>query len=404
MRYTLLSFLFLSLVLLAASKPPKKAPDSFSFLLGQITMPYTNIIKEFRTKAEKDLGNLKTYLHQQLSGEKAQTQKKGRAALNFEGDTKPEEDVPYVSLSASREGRVLAATCFNGGIPTTADVTIYSCNGAVVSADDYNSANPACSSSQSTVDACYCPFDHYGDQCENHNSFTCEIDRLNYPVQCSGTSGQDYVYSYSGIPPCYPVRNGETITMTNKLVCRNMDSSYDFEGVKPALYSVNTQPDVGSNPFTYAIDGGDNFKQMTMPSNVRQRMTFINWARMTNPYMLETPLTANQVAGVDSYNQDITFSGALSSYAFVGRYSYELTVLKDSSSNLTSGYFGGYFEQAGYVEPSASHKVSKALVIALPIVGVLLVLALLMGYTMYRRHKRQQLIEHVQVDPLLADQ
>jgi len=404
MRYTLLSFLFLSLVLLSSSKAPKKAPDSFSFILDQITMPYTNIIKEFRTKAEKDLGNLKTYLQQHLSGEKTQNQRRNRSSLNFEADAKQEENVPYSSLSGFRDGRVLAATCFNGGISTTADVTIYSCNGAVVSADDYDSGNSACSSSQSSVDACYCPFDYYGDQCENHNDFSCEIDRLNYPVQCSGTSGHDYVYSYSGIPPCYPVSNGQTITMTNKLVCRNMVSSYDFEGVKPALYSVNTQPTVGSNPFTYAIDGGDNFKQTTMPSNVRQRMNFINWARMNHPLVLETSLTASQVAGVDSYNQVISFSGALLSYAFVGRYSYELTVLKDSSSNLTSGYFGGYFEQAGYVEPSASHKVSKAVVIILPIVGVLLVLALLMGYTMYRRHKRQQLIEHVQVDPLLADQ
>ena len=44
-------------------------------------------------------------------------------------------------------------------------------------------------------------------------------------------------------------------------------------------------------------------------------------------------------------------------------------VLKDTNANLTSGYFGGYFEQAGYVEPSASHSVSKAVIIILPIVG-----------------------------------
>jgi len=43
----------------------------------------------------------------------------------------------------------------------------------------------------------------------------------------------------------------------------------------------------------------------------------------------------------------------------------------DSSSgaNYTSGYFGGYFEQKGYVEPPGSHKLSKALVIILPILG-----------------------------------
>lgn len=401
MRYTLLSFLFLSLVLLSTSKPPKKAPDSFSYMLSQITMPYTNIMKEFRSKAEKDLGNLKTYLQQQLSGEKVE--KKNRPNIYLADDNTQTENVPSSSLSASEAGRILAATCFNGGIATRADVTIYTCNGATVSADAYDAGNSACSSAQSTVDACYCRFDYYGDQCETHNDFSCEIERLNYPVQCSGTNSFNYVYSYSGIPPCYNVNNGDTITMTNKLVCRNVKKGYDFEGVKPALYSVNTQPNVGSNPFTYAIDGGSTFKQTTMPTNVRQRMNFINWGRMNHPMTLEKTLTANNVAGVDNYDQVISFSGSLLSFAFVGRYYYELSVLKDTNANLTSGYFGGYFEQAGYVEPSASHSVSKAVIIILPIVGVLIVLALLMGYTMHKRNKRQQMID-IQADPLLADQ
>lgn len=33
-----------------------------------------------------------------------------------------------------------------------------------------------------------------------------------------------------------------------------MNSDYDFEGVKPSKYVVNTQPNVGTNPFSYAID------------------------------------------------------------------------------------------------------------------------------------------------------
>ncbi len=40
----------------------------------------------------------------------------------------------------------------------------------------------------------------------------------------------------------------------NKLACRTVDSDYDFEGVKPSKYVVNTQPNVGTNPFSYAID------------------------------------------------------------------------------------------------------------------------------------------------------
>ena len=40
----------------------------------------------------------------------------------------------------------------------------------------------------------------------------------------------------------------------NKLACRTVDSDYDFEGVNPSKYVVNTQPNVGTNPFSYAID------------------------------------------------------------------------------------------------------------------------------------------------------
>ena len=173
-------------------------------------MPYTNILKEFRAKAEKDLGNLKTYLHQQLSGEKAPKKNQTRTYL-LEDTTQTPEIVS--SISSSGEGRSLAATCYNGGIATTASVTIYQCNGQVVKESDYDSGNSACSSSVSTVDVCYCRFDYYGDQCLSHNGMTCEIERQNYPPQCGGADSFAYVYSYSGIPPCYYVDNGDTITM-----------------------------------------------------------------------------------------------------------------------------------------------------------------------------------------------
>ncbi len=172
-------------------------------------MPYTNILKEFRTKAEKDLGNLKTYLYQQLSGEK--TSKKNQSRVYLLEDTQKAEI--QSSISSSGEGRSLAATCYNGGIATTASVTIYTCNGETVEQNDYDSGNSACSKATSTVDVCYCRYDYYGDQCETHNGMTCEIERENYPPQCGGADSFDYVYSYSGIPPCYYVDNGDTITM-----------------------------------------------------------------------------------------------------------------------------------------------------------------------------------------------
>jgi hypothetical protein len=363
-------------------------------------MPYTKILKEFRTKAEKDLGNLKTYLNYHLTGEKAPKKSQNRVYL-LEDSTQNAEILS--SISSSGAGRSLAATCYNSGIATTASVTIYTCNGETVKEDDYDSGDSACSSSTSTVDVCYCPFDYYGDQCETHNGMTCEIERENYPPQCSGVDSFDYVYSYSGIPPCYYVDSGDTITMRNKLVCRTVNSDYDFEGVKPSKYVVNTQPSVGTNPFAYDIDS-DTFKQTNAPS-ATQRLTFINWARMNNPYTLDHSLTADNLAGIDTYNQDITFSSSLVSYAFVGRYNYELIVIDSSSgANYTSGYFGGYFEQKGYVEPGGSHKISKALVIILPILGVLLVIAFFMGWKMYQRNKRRELVERVEVDPLLADQ
>jgi len=60
---------------------------------------------------------------------------------------------------------------------------------------------------------------------------------------------------------------------------------------------------------------------------------------MNNPYILDHTLTTNNLAGnrdvlsiedncfsgIDTYNQDITFSGSLLTYAFVGRYNYELS-------------------------------------------------------------------------------
>jgi len=370
-------------------------------MFDQMTMTYTNAIKSYRQKAEHDLNSLRAsfekYVIQNKVTEEIETPKILKAAgfeefekTNDQSYNENTEENDDFDTGSSRM-LLVASDCKNGGKFTTARVNMYICDGSTVTKAQYDQKNgEGCSISESTENVCYCSFEYYGDTCTSLNTYTCDIERINYPVQCEGQDSFQYVYSYDGIPPCYTIENGETITMTNRLVCRFTNTEYAFEGVKPTKYQVITQPDLGSNVFTYAVDG-ENFKLRNMPNNLRQQLNFINWRRITKPYMIETPLTALNFAGSDTFDTTITFDTDLTSLAHIGRYYYELAVLRNisvnASTNVTGNYFGGYFEQAGFVEPPPGKESSNTLLIVLLVLGAALVIGAIIGYHLYQRKK-----------------
>ncbi len=101
------------------------------------------------------------------------------------------------------------------------------------------------------------------------------------------------------------------IFFRNNLTCLFTNREYAFEGAKPALFEVITQPTLTPpTTFSYVVDAPQvktiaifvflmdvQFKIQYMPSNVRQRMIFVNWKRLSRPFVIETPLTHAQFSG-----------------------------------------------------------------------------------------------------------
>ncbi len=186
-----------------------------------MTLIPANIIQSCQLQAEKDLKELKRFL--KLPLESPEIDEKIDPVLVIDDRIQEEEkfDDDIIDIQPNYQtfsrGRMLlsAGDCVNSGVFTQASVNIYTCDGDRVSKAIYNSRNGAgCTVQQSTENVCYCPFDFYGDRCETFNSYSCSIDRINYPAQCSGPDSHRYVYSYDGSPPCHYVDEGQTITMT----------------------------------------------------------------------------------------------------------------------------------------------------------------------------------------------
>jgi len=190
-----------------------------------MTMTYTNAIKSYRDRAETNLKSLKTYIEKRLI--KSNTTKDSETPILLKADGVEQfglENLQYEPETVEtndftehgKERFLLSASdCENGGIFTTAKVNIYTCDGKVVTKAQYDGRNGAgCSITERVENVCYCSYEYHGDHCEGLIAYTCEIERVNYPVQCKGTDSYEYVYSYDGVPPCYTVESGETITMT----------------------------------------------------------------------------------------------------------------------------------------------------------------------------------------------
>ena len=118
---------------------------------------------------------------------------------------------PIIKVSTLKNG-----SCENNGKELTLNVNIYTCNGTRVSKSQYDSlkTTQSCKLFPSQIrKVCYCSFEYYGDKCEVANAYTCELDFLGPLSHCEGKDSFDYVYSYSGTPPCNLIKTGQNISI-----------------------------------------------------------------------------------------------------------------------------------------------------------------------------------------------
>jgi hypothetical protein len=387
-----------------------KGTDKFSFILNQISQPYSNFVKNIKAKTDKDFERLQTFFQKSLTGQSSP--KKTPSIIlkesNFEEGDKSTRVLKPTSSKTERtlqQDSLVTGPCANDGKYVTTSVNIYKCDGEEVTKDDFDSRDGVgCTTETADKELCYCPFDYYGDLCETGNRWVCEVEKISHPTQCAGKDSFNYVYSYSGYPPCYNVSIGDRISMITKLICKSEKPDLDFEGIKPAKYEVIQQPDIGTNLFTYAVEGVKG-KLTKLPTNYKQRLTFFNWNQMTNTFTVETTLNARQMGGVDPIQLDFDFINPLPLYALIGRYYYELSVVVDwhDVASGTQINNGGYFEQKGYQEPPPVAKENSTLIIVLIVLGFILLIGLILAYKLYKARQDQKLLDQMEAEPLVAD-
>lgn len=119
--------------------------------------------------------------------------------------------IPLTQVSTLKKG-----SCFNTGKEILVNVTVYTCNKTEVSKKKYEvlKATQNCTVAKNrNKRLCYCSYDYYGNRCEFRNWYTCELEFLGPLNNCQGKDSFDYVYKYSGTPPCNKVETGQNVSI-----------------------------------------------------------------------------------------------------------------------------------------------------------------------------------------------
>lgn len=214
-KFSLSSLILISCIILTYCKPSQPQLDKFSYIMGALTRPYTGAFERIKSNTEGSYKQFQSLLSSTLSGTSSKNQdtKPVKPKLILKGTTEDDVDFAAGEGETGHSFRNLAASCVYPSFAAMTVVNVYSCNGVEVSKSTYESGT-GCTVTQQTKSLCYCPYDYYGDTCQTLQTYNCEIERISHPLDCQGTDSFTYVYSYSGIPPCYPVDVGQTVTYT----------------------------------------------------------------------------------------------------------------------------------------------------------------------------------------------
>jgi len=264
-NFTLLNFSFLFLFLLSqgvSSFTSLTPSENNNLLKKRISQPHSIIFSNVMENIEASFQDMKSYVTTQLTQQKIEYKDQDiifesddLSALNLSSiiddkDIDSERRLDQTSIIPSKVpiltkgtatvpntlDTILAATqvtaaattpitkvstlkngaCLNNGKEITLKVNIYSCKGVQVSKEQYEILKKSQSCAvvkNSNQKVCYCSFEYYGNKCESINTYTCELDFLGPMDQCKGKDSFDYVYSYSGTPPCNFVENGQIFSI-----------------------------------------------------------------------------------------------------------------------------------------------------------------------------------------------
>lgn len=210
MKFSTFSLVLVCFCVLSFSKPAPPQVDKLSYIMDALTKPYTDALESMKINTANNYQRLQSLLTSGISAtnEKAKPKKAPLKDANLDN-----EDFANDEEETEENSRMLQSiSCYGFSKQVTASVNIFNCSGSLVSRTDYdNLKGENCTITTETKSLCYCPYDYYGDRCQNLNQFTCDIERISHPLECEGIDSFNYVYSYSGIPPCHTVEVGQIV-------------------------------------------------------------------------------------------------------------------------------------------------------------------------------------------------
>ena len=284
-------------------------------------------------------------------------------------------------------GTAAALYCGDHGREIVIEGTQYTCNGEEVDESDYDSTDPDCSESAIFVDACLCPADYIGVECEERNEVHCAV-LLEQPQYTDCPGGSDYNFDLKGYPECIYVDAAATLNIELYADCETftdgeyIDESYLNYTDKSASEIYSEQP-----PFVYALNNGRLVSSVSLDSHSVIR--FVNFNKLTDTTGRdEKALTDAQLLG----NDLIIFEASLSEipdFETAGRYYYEVYVDVDNKDgDMSTTTYRNVLDREGYDEPSRDTGLSTVAIVLI-VLGVCIFVGLViaMGFVYYRRKK-----------------
>ncbi len=249
--------------------------------------------------------------------------------------------------------------CDNGGKSHQVVVTLYICNGTIVTKSEYTAKNSTttCTTEKYNSQLCYCPRDYYGSYCQYRLPVFCRYEWLNpsdVQLFCNKSAAQSGNKEYYddrrfGQAPCVFAANKDNFTMTARLICASHPLA--TEGFKTfSQYVTDLTP--ASTPYRFDYWINTTILGITGVFTLYNVFTILNFNRITEFWQTVTSLADPDIlAGKKSVTFSVNLAAAMA-MRYGGRWFFEAVPAALDLGTLLGVPSRAAIDDPDYVEPS----------------------------------------------------
>jgi len=143
--------------------------------------------------------------------------------------------------AATNNSTIPADTCDPSSVFVQYNYTTYTCNGTVVTQQQYDilSKNSSCYTNESLAYTCICPLDMVGENCKGIRKFTCETIMVSPVLNCTNPNTTVGGIALSGDFPCITVKSTDELPFSFLMNCTYTEDA-DFSTTNAKLNDNST--------------------------------------------------------------------------------------------------------------------------------------------------------------------